>query len=248
MNYWTCYIFTLWKKSFSWCDYFIMSGKVARIRQLWSRHQDSTCYDFTFGAALRLRAWMQITFMVYDRKTRLKTHTLWNIPCRIFLSCFPGSYISTSLRARRRQLLTWWPWPLTYELDLDIFPLDLHGKIQVCLYLFSRQRSNTHSEKQCQNYYTHHFRYFSIKMTNTPDRTRAFKLVKAVHHTWQPDLTNIFVAGGGYWISSFPVRPSIHPHFLPVPHPPYIDARSLPSSRRGTRELSVHLYTLALTF
>ncbi len=47
---------------------------------------------------------------------------------------------------------------LTYKLDLDILPLDLHAKIQVCVCQFGRESGNTqtHTQKhrRCQNYYT----------------------------------------------------------------------------------------------
>ncbi len=56
-----------------------------------------------------------------------------------------------------------WPMTLTYELDLDILPLDVHAKIQVCMSVRSavrvrRKDGHTHTQthRQCQNYYTRH--------------------------------------------------------------------------------------------
>ncbi len=46
---------------------------------------------------------------------------------------------------------------LTYELDLDILPLNLHAKIQVGMIVRSAvrvRRTYTHTEGRCQNYYT----------------------------------------------------------------------------------------------
>ncbi len=43
---------------------------------------------------------------------------------------------------------------LSYKLTLDIFPLDLHAKIQVRMSVCSAVRAVT--DTQCQNYYTHH--------------------------------------------------------------------------------------------
>ncbi len=72
--------------------------------------------------------------------------TQWNVPLNIFL--------------------TSWPWPLTYKLDLDIIPLDLHAKIPVCMSVRSAVRevtdtntqtmSKLFTHRQCQNYYTRH--------------------------------------------------------------------------------------------
>ena len=42
----------------------------------------------------------------------------------------------------------------TYELDLDILPLDLHIKNQVCMFVRSAVRVVTDTHRRCQNYYT----------------------------------------------------------------------------------------------
>ena len=49
-----------------------------------------------------------------------------------------------------------WPLALTFELDLDILPLDLHTKIQVCP--FRQESGNRRTYTRCQNYYTHCWR------------------------------------------------------------------------------------------
>ena len=54
-----------------------------------------------------------------------------------------------------------WPMTLTYGPDLDILPLDLHAKIQVCMSVrLARiaRRTNGHTDTRCQNCYTHHVR------------------------------------------------------------------------------------------
>ncbi len=50
---------------------------------------------------------------------------------------------------------------LTHKLDLDILPLDLHAKIQVCMSVCSDvivRRTHTQTHTRHQNYYTHHVR------------------------------------------------------------------------------------------
>ena len=72
-------------------------------------------------------------------------------------------------KSMERQIEHFWPhdldlWPmtLTYELDLDILPLDLNAKIQVRMYVRSFTRVLTHgptdTHTRCQNYYTHYVR------------------------------------------------------------------------------------------
>ncbi len=54
---------------------------------------------------------------------------------------------------------------LTFELDLDIRPLDLHTKIQVCMSVrldvrvVTHTHTDTQTHKRCQNYYTRHVTY-----------------------------------------------------------------------------------------
>ncbi len=66
---------------------------------------------------------------------------------------------------------------LTYELDLDIFPLDIHAKIQVCMSVRSAVRvrrtdgqTDTQTHRQCQNYYTPHVR--DVGCNNVDSHTR----------------------------------------------------------------------------
>ncbi len=47
---------------------------------------------------------------------------------------------------------------LTHEPDLDIFPLDLHAKNQVCTSVCSVVRVVTHTHTRCKNYDTCHVR------------------------------------------------------------------------------------------
>ena len=55
-----------------------------------------------------------------------------------------------------------WPMTLTFELDQDILPLDLHTEIQVCMSFRLAVRVVTHrhtdrqTHRRCQNYYTQH--------------------------------------------------------------------------------------------
>ncbi len=66
---------------------------------------------------------------------------------------------------------------LTYELDLDILPLNVHAKIQLCMSVRSAVRvrqtdghtdthTHTHTHRQCQNYYTRHvYETWGVKIT-----------------------------------------------------------------------------------
>ncbi len=55
-----------------------------------------------------------------------------------------------------------WPMTLTYKLDLDILPLDLHAKFQVrmsvrlAVRVVTDTQTDTHTHRRCQNYYTRH--------------------------------------------------------------------------------------------
>ena len=56
-----------------------------------------------------------------------------------------------------------WPMTLTYELDLDILPLDLHTKDQVWMFVrstvrvFTDRQTDRQTHRRCQNYYTRHW-------------------------------------------------------------------------------------------
>ncbi len=53
-----------------------------------------------------------------------------------------------------------------YELELDILLLDLPAKIQVCMFVRSARRvrqTDTHTQRRCKNYYTHHVRDVGCK-------------------------------------------------------------------------------------
>ena len=75
---------------------------------------------------------------------------------------------------------------LSYKLDLDIHPLDLHTKIQVCMSVCLAvrvvTRTHTHTQTQthtrCQNYYTRHMNEVwnnqLIDPMNGPQRTACF--------------------------------------------------------------------------
>ncbi len=57
-------------------------------------------------------------------------------------------------------------WPMTLIYELDILPLDLHAKIQVCMSVCyvrrvrrTHRRTDTQTDTQCQNYYTLRWRW-----------------------------------------------------------------------------------------
>ncbi len=80
--------------------------------------------------------------MLNETTYPLKTTHVVSFGCTVlFLSCFLGismmklSVISKSyyIKKLNKTFFTSWPWPMTYELDLDILPPDLHAKNQVCM-------------------------------------------------------------------------------------------------------------------
>ena len=102
---------------------------------------------------------------IYHSITLKKTHPLW---------VHPTSYSSISslhqsisalketmhLNTHWERFLAWWPWPLTYELDLDILPFDLNAKIQVCM--------SVRSAVRVRQTHTHNFK------TITPDTSQTW--------------------------------------------------------------------------
>ena len=65
-----------------------------------------------------------------------------------------------------------WPMTLTYKLDLDILPLDLHAEIQVrmsvrlVVRVVTHTQTDRHIHRQCQNYYTRHVTDVGCKKCN----------------------------------------------------------------------------------
>ncbi len=97
-------------------------------------------------------------------------------PCRFLNSC--GSrHISVSVTSwltlhyfdhvtsHRKTFLTWWPWPLTYDLDLrtwarypSTWPTCQNAGLYVCP--FGREsETDRQNHTQCQNYYTRRWRW-----------------------------------------------------------------------------------------
>ena len=76
---------------------------------------------------------------------------------------------------------------LTYKLDLDILPLDLHAKIQVSMYIRLYVRVVTQTHRQCQNYYTRHVTDVGC---NNPCMYVCIFVSKQLHHFYM-DLNEI---------------------------------------------------------
>ncbi len=98
--------------------------------------------------------WKLNTISVYKKKT----HTLWKHPT----SCshqFLLWQVQGSQKSMKRPNERFWPndldlWPmtLTYKLDLDILPLDLHAEIQVRISVRSAVRVVTHTQTHTQTH------------------------------------------------------------------------------------------------
>ncbi len=111
---------------------------------VWQRQTPSRGFSMT-----------RLMWPVPNTPRRIPEFLLWQVHRR-------GS--QKSMQRPNEHFLTSWPWPmtLTYKFGLDILPLDLHAKIQVCMsrYVcpFGRGSGNrcTHTDRRCQNYYTRH--------------------------------------------------------------------------------------------
>ena len=100
----------------------------------------------------------------------MKLHALWKHPtpyCWVSSLAGPYTRLSEVNGISHWIFLTSGPWPLTltYELDLDILPLDHHAKIQVCMSVRSAVIvvTHRHTHRRCQNYYTRHVRDVGCK-------------------------------------------------------------------------------------
>ena len=90
----------------------------------------------------------------------LKNHICFqNTPRRIPTGCIPESLLCLALRSQWNvpvhivwpRGLDLWPMTLTYQIDLDILPLDLHAKIQVCMFVRSAviaRQTHTHTYRE----------------------------------------------------------------------------------------------------
>ncbi len=100
-----------------------------------------------------------------DNETAYALKTLHIVYLKvIILSLFFGRSTDNVLRSQWNILLTSWPWPLTYDIDLQTWPRypsywppRQKSSLYVCPF---SQDSETepHTDTWCQNYYTHHVR------------------------------------------------------------------------------------------
>ena len=98
-----------------------------------------------------------------------KTHMLWKHPTSysyhsysFFLVHRQGS--QKSIKLHIEHFLTSWPWPLTYDLDLLIWPRYLstwppckNSSLHVCSF-GQDSETDRQTDTRCQNYYIHHVR------------------------------------------------------------------------------------------
>ncbi len=87
---------------------------------------------------------------------------------------------------------------LTFALDLDILPFDLHAKIQVCMSVCSavstrHTDTHTYTHRRCQNYYNRHITDMGCKKLNPDSISDSTK--------WDSDS-----AGFGFELSRFRSR------------------------------------------
>ena len=67
----------------------------------------------------------------------MKLHTHWKHLAWVASLKMTFRASKKSMQHPKKHSLVSWPWPLTYDLDLDILPFDLHAKIQVCMSIHS---------------------------------------------------------------------------------------------------------------
>ncbi len=129
---------------------------------------------FCDGFKIRLVVHIFHTIFPLYCNTLKKTHTLWNTPRRIytvvFLSRFLGISIdeviidskshSPDMANPKKTFLTWWPWPLTYDPDLQTWPRYFSTRPAcqnsgpyVCP--FGRERGNTHTDRHTMSKLLH---------------------------------------------------------------------------------------------
>ncbi len=116
-----------------------------------------------------------------------KTHTLWKHPTSysyqsLFLSFFFGRWSYSSVSSLAGEVtrlsevngdvpltiyLTSWPWPLTYDIDLLTWPRyastwppcqNSSMYVRPSGEWDGRTHTDRHTQRRCQNYYTHHVR------------------------------------------------------------------------------------------
>ncbi len=116
-------------------------------------------HPFSFHFAICRAFW---TTLFGAKLSTKKTHICFeNTPRRIPASCIPELLLQQALSSQWDvpMHIFWpndldlWPMTLTYELDLDILPLELHAKIQVCMSVRSarivrRTDTHTHTDRQ----------------------------------------------------------------------------------------------------
>ena len=113
----------------------------------------------------------------------MKQHTIWVNPI-VFLNRFLARYFET-LQSSWWQVIgipirnVFWPgdfdlWPmtLTFKVDLDVLPLDLHAKTQVCLYVSPAVRmrqTDRHTDKMVSGVKIYNFMvFYGLKEYNPP--------------------------------------------------------------------------------
>ncbi len=104
----------------------------------------------------------------------MKTPHVVALPFIYGVECIQFHALLASLKnVFRPSDLDLWPMTLTFKLDLDILPLDLHTEIQVCMSVRLAVRVVTHTQthKRCQNYYTRHVTYvtWGVKKQSPPN-------------------------------------------------------------------------------
>ncbi len=129
-----------------------------------------------------------------------KTHLLWKHPTSYSsVTSFAAQlylYISYSKEKGNwndhETVLTWWPWPLTYDLDLDVFPLDLPAEIQVRTSVHSAfivRRTDGHKHRQTHDAKTitpDTSETWGVKMLHGCNRLFVMEITEEIRQVWYP--------------------------------------------------------------
>ncbi len=126
----------------------------------------------------------------------MKPHTFWTphiVFLRVVFLSFHGRSIDKALRSQwNASMNIFLPhdldlWPMTF-VDLwtwlNFPPLDLHAQIKVCIFWLwlTVMRVVTHTDTQCQNYYTHH-----VRDVGRYDSLCRKSCKKGEQRNWNPD-------------------------------------------------------------
>ncbi len=130
-------------------SYFVRNSQHNNLPVWWSNRMNVDPYTIAKKNAYALKTPHVVALPFIYGVGCIQFHTLLETPKNVF---WPSD-------------LDPWPMTLSFELDLDILPLDLHTEIQVCMSVrlavgvVTHRHTHRHTHRRCQNYYTRHVTY-----------------------------------------------------------------------------------------